>query len=122
MIIVGVREMHRTATEFDPGLQHRAMHAVSVEALASKRRQERRMDIHDAVSQCWWWCVERQKASQDHQINGVAGEHGMDRRVERLGFRVVFPGHRHRLQVVLLRPYETVGLTLAADDDGYTRA
>src|SRR5215813_850548 len=73
MIIAGIGEVHRAAAELHTGLEHRTMHALTVQSLASKSWEQSGMYIHNVSHQGWGRVVERQKTSQHHEIDGVTG-------------------------------------------------
>lgn len=49
VVVLVVHEMHRAATHLRPIRQYRFMHVMPVHPRAAKRRDQRRMDVDDAM-------------------------------------------------------------------------
>src|SRR5215831_15838923 len=122
MVIARIGEVDGTTTELHPGLEHGTMHTVTIQSPSSKRREQSWMNIQDASGQGWKWLVERQKTRQDHQIDVVTGQHGIDGVVERLQIRVIAARHYYRVDAVLSGAHQAIRLAFTAHDHGHTGA
>ena len=84
VVVLVVDEVDRAAGDFHAGIEHGLMDAIAVHARAAERRNERRVNVHDAADEVVGHRRELQEARHRHVIDArlaARAEHGIAERL-----------------------------------------